>query len=97
MDFITGLPPSGGFNAVYTCVDRFTKLVRLSPCTFGDEFGATEVARIFFDRVIRDFGVPKTLVSDRDPRFTSAFWRALMDILGSKLCFSTAFHPQSDG
>ena len=97
MDFITGLPPSGGYNAIFTCVDRLTKLVRLTPCTMGDDLSAGETARLFFDRVIRDFGVPSSIVSDRDPRFTGAFWRALMGIMGTRLAFSTAFHPQSDG
>ena len=94
MDFITYLPESNGFNAIFTCVKRLTKLVRLTPCRFGDGLlDAKEVARLFFDRVVRDFGVPKVVVSDRDPRFTGAFWQALMAILGTKLAFSTAHHP----
>ena len=98
MDFITHLPEVRGYNCVYTCVDRLTKLVRLTPCRMGEgSLGAGEVARIFFDRVVRDFGVPRELISDRDPRWTGAFWRALMAILHTKLAFSTAFHPQSDG
>jgi hypothetical protein len=52
---------------------------------------------MFFDRVVRDFGVPEQLISDRDPRFTSEFWRALMEIIGTRLAFSSAFHPQTDG
>ena len=70
MDFITHLPSSGGFNAVFTCVDRLTKLVRITPCSMGDDLSAGEVARLFFDRIVRDFGVPVSIVSDRDPRFT---------------------------
>lgn len=98
MDFITSLPTSGGYNAIYTCVDWLTKLVRLTPCTMGeDSLGAKQVAHLFFDWVIRDFGVPVEIISDRDPRWTSAFWRAIMAMLRTKLAFSTAFHPQSDG
>jgi hypothetical protein len=98
MDFITGLPPVRGANCIYTCVDRLTKLVRLTPCWMGDDIlTAGEVARLFFDRVVRDFGVPRELISDRDPRWVSAFWRALMAIIRTRLAFSTAFHPQSDG
>lgn len=92
MDFITHLPPCHGYDAIYTCVDRLTKLVRLTPLRSAAS-GAGEIARIFFDRVIRDFGVPKEIVADRDPRWTSAFWRGLMQIIGTRLCFSTAYHP----
>lgn len=75
MDFITHLPPSQGFTAIMTCVERLTKLVRVVPCAVGEgELDARAVAKLFFDRVVRDFGVPRVVVSDRDPRFTSAFW-----------------------
>ena len=64
----------------------------------GDNaLSAVETAELFFDRVVRDFGVPSVIVSDRDPRFTSTFWTALMEIVGTKLAFSSAHHPQSDG
>lgn len=60
MDFVTHLPESRGFNAIFTCVDRLTKLVRLTPCRYGDAaLSAGEVATLFFDRVVRDFGVPQ--------------------------------------
>ena len=95
MDFIFGLPESGGYTGVMTCVDRLSKLVRLTPC--NPDVTAEGAAALFFDRVVRDFGVPKTVVSDRDPRFVSAFWKALMSSLGTKLMYSTAFHPQTDG
>lgn len=95
MDFIFGLPESGGYTGVMTCVDRLSKLVRLTPC--NPDVTAEGAATLFFDRVVRDFGVPKTVVSDRDPRFVSAFWKALMSSLGTKLMYSTAFHPQTDG
>lgn len=94
MDFITGLPLSGGYNAIYTVVDRLTKLVRLTPCTMGEAaLTAGEVAHMFFERVVRDFGVPTSVISDRDPRFTGSFWTSLMSIMGTRLAFSTAFHP----
>lgn len=98
MDFITNLPESNGYNAIFTCVEKLTKLVRITPCSMGDGvLSAEEVARMFFDRVVRDFGVPKVVISDRDTRFTGAFWQALMAIMGTKLAFSTAHHPQTDG
>jgi len=57
MDFITHLPSSGGNDAILTIVDRLTKLVRLTPCRL-EGTGAGACARIFFDRIVRDFGVP---------------------------------------
>jgi hypothetical protein len=59
--------------------------------------GADEYARLFFAHVYRRFGLPRVLVSERDPRFTAAFWRSLFATLGTKLAFSSAYHPQSDG
>ena len=96
MDFITDLPSSGpsSHNAVYTIVDRLTKLTRLIPVRMGESgLSGGECARYFFDHIIRHFGVPSSIVSDRDPRFTSSFWGALHAILGTKLLFSSAFHP----
>ena len=55
------------------------------------------MASLFFAHVVRHFGVPSTVLSDRDPRFTAAFWDALWRILGSKVFLSSAFHPQTDG
>ena len=56
-----------------------------------------EYARLFVDHVFRLHGLPEVIISDRDPRFTSKFWRGLFDLLGTDLRFSTAFHPQTDG
>ena len=54
-------------------------------------------AQIFVDNVFRLHGLPEVIISDRDPRFTGKFWRALFDLLGMDLQFNTAFHPQTDG
>ncbi|CAI7818850.1 unnamed protein product [Closterium sp. NIES-53] len=54
-------------------------------------------ARLFFDRIITIHGIPTTLISDRDPKFTSKFWKELMGLLGTKLAMSSAYHPQTDG
>ena len=99
MDFITGLPLCGGkYNAIYTCVDRLTKFTRLTPCSLGaGELTAEAVAAMFFDSVVRQFGIPDTVVHDRDPRFTADFWRELWKLLGSRAVFSSAYHPQTDG
>ncbi|CAI7815074.1 unnamed protein product [Closterium sp. NIES-54] len=58
---------------------------------------AEATARLFFDRIITIHGIPATLISDRDPKFTSKFWKELMGLLGTKLAMSFAYHPQTDG
>ncbi|GMF41143.1 unnamed protein product [Phytophthora fragariaefolia] len=96
MDFIFGLPPDAdGQNGVLVFVDRFTKMVHLTPVS--DTVTAAETAAHFVDCVFRHHGLPESIVSDRDPRFTSAFWTALFQLLGTKLSMSTAAHPETDG
>ena len=64
----------------------------------GDgELSAAAVARLFFDHVVRIFGVPHVVLHDHDPRFTSAFWSELWQLLGSRVALSSAYHPESDG
>ena len=75
MDFITDLPDSGGYNAIFTCVDKLSKYVVLTPCVMGDGIlSASAVADMFFASIIARFGVPRSVLHDRDPPFTSAFW-----------------------
>lgn len=98
MDFVTDLPMFDGFNALFVCVDKFSKLCRLVPCRVGENaLTAPVVARLFFDAVVRHYGVPTTVLHDRDVRFTSAFWQELWKLLGCKTVFSSAYHPQTDG
>jgi hypothetical protein len=78
-----------------TVVDRFSKYAHFLP--LAHPYTVESVARVFFAEIVRLHGVPQSIVSARDPVFTSAFWRALMAATGSKLQMSTAFHPQSDG
>lgn len=96
MDFITDLPlVSSGFDAVFTVVDRLTKLTRFIP--IRKDATAKDVAIVFRREWVKLFGIPKVIVSDRDPKFVSHFWKALFSALGTELRFSTAFHPQTDG
>lgn len=75
MDFVTDLLLCNGHNAIFTCVDCLTNYVRLIPCFVGEgALSAPAVAKLFFDHVVRFFGVPQEVISDRDPRFTSTFW-----------------------
>ena len=92
MDFITGLPEVNGFNALLACVDKFGKLCWLIPCRAGEnELSAPAIAELFFEDVVRLYGVPRVVLHDRDPRFTATFWKELR-----KTVFSSAFHLQTD-
>ena len=97
MHFVTVLPPGGSdsYNSVLVVVDRYSKRARFIPKHKDDT--AMRVALLFWSRIMADLGIPKIIISDRDPKFTSEFWRNLHDILGTKLEFSTAYHPQTDG
>jgi hypothetical protein len=96
MDFMVSLPPSRGFNAIMVVMDRFSKMAHFIPTK--DEATAQETSRLFFTHVFKHHGLPKDIVLDRDPKFTSKFWRALWgQRMGSKLKMSTSFRPQTDG
>ncbi|PNX92970.1 Ty3/gypsy retrotransposon protein, partial [Trifolium pratense] len=95
LDFITGLPPSNGYSAVLVVVDRFSKGVHLAALV--PHYTAHKVALLFFDTVCKIHGMPRSLVSDRDPLFISKFWRELFTLCGTTLRMSTAYHPETDG
>jgi hypothetical protein len=96
MDLVVSLPQTAaGFTAIAVFVDRLSKMVHLAPCR--DDTTAEQFADIFVQHVFRSHGLPTQIVSDRDPRFTSKFWRALMERLGVSQAMSSAFHPQTDG
>ncbi|SGY38977.1 BQ5605_C003g02116 [Microbotryum silenes-dioicae] len=95
LDFVGPLIPSNGNDALLTVTDRLSGYVRLIPCQTTDDAATT--AKRFFDGWHRYFGMPRVLISDRDKLFTSEFWKAYMDRMGTKLAMSTAFHPQTNG
>ncbi|MBW0552794.1 hypothetical protein O181_092509 [Austropuccinia psidii MF-1] len=97
MDWVTGLIPGGkeNFNACLVIVDRYSKSVRCLLCHKEDT--AMDTAFLFLNKNIATFGVPNIIISDRDPKFTSKFWTNLYYMLGTKLAFSTAYHPHTDG
>ena len=95
MDFVTGLPWSQGFDAIWVVVDRLTKARHLVPCRTNTD--ANDLADLFIANVFRLHGLPDSIVSDRGPQFASAFWKRLCDRLSIDRKLSTSFHPETDG
>ncbi|CAL2247615.1 unnamed protein product [Prunus armeniaca] len=95
MDFIVSLPKSEGCGSILVVVDRFTKYATFIPAPA--DCNAEEAARLFMKHVVKYWGIPKSIISDRDTRFTGKLWTELFRLLGSQLNFSTSFHPQTDG
>ena len=96
MDFVTGLPrTSTEHDAIWVIVDRLTKSAHFLPIRV--DYRLERLARIYIQEIVRLHGIPSSIVSDRDPRFTSRFWGAFQKALGTELHMSTAYHPQTDG
>ena len=96
MDFVFKLPPTQRrHDGIWVIVDRLTKSAHF--LAIKETFSLQRLAELFVQEIVRLHGVPVSIVSDRDARFTSKFWRSLQQALGTKLHFSTAFHPQTDG
>ena len=95
MDFITQLPKTrSGFTSILVVADRLSKLCHFIPT--HDEITADQLARLFVDDIFVLHGMPRSIVTDRDPEFTGKFWSSLCDIWKVKRRLSTAYHPQSD-
>eukprot|EP00253_Pinus_taeda_P019879 PITA_19879 len=96
MDFIMGLPKTKKNNdSIFVVVDKLSKAAHFIPVQ--STYRAAQIAHIFMQNVFKLHGLPKTIISDRDVKFTSAFWKTLFAELGTQLNFSTAYHPQTDG
>ncbi|KAF2324373.1 hypothetical protein GH714_013212 [Hevea brasiliensis] len=90
-----GLPISQGKNVLLVVVDRFSKYAHI--LNLSHPYMAVSVAHLFFDNIFKLYGLSETIISDRDVTFTSSFWTELFRLSGTKLSFSSAYHPQSDG
>ena len=88
MDFVTYLPQTlQGHDAVWVIVDRLTKLA------YWMTFTLERFYRLYIRDIVWLHGVPVSIVSDRDPRFTAHFWKSFQKAMGTRLTMSTAFHP----
>jgi Integrase zinc binding domain/RNase H-like domain found in reverse transcriptase/Chromo (CHRromatin Organisation MOdifier) domain/Integrase core domain len=95
MDFIVELPPSQGYDAIYVCVDRLTKMAHFIPT--NSDVTAEQTADLYLKWVFKNHGLPIDIVSDRGTQFVSKFSRRLLELLDIKGNRSTAYHPESDG
>ncbi|GJR76299.1 reverse transcriptase domain-containing protein [Tanacetum coccineum] len=96
MDFITKLPRTpSGYDSIWVIVDRLTKSAHFIP--MNEKYKMEKLTRLYLKEIVCRHGVPVSIISDRDPRFASRFWRSLQKSLGTNLDMSTAYHPETDG
>ena len=91
LDFIMGLPQYQGNTVLLVVVDRFSKGIHLG--MLPSNYSALMMASLFLDIVVKLHGLPRSLVSDRDPLFVSRFWQELFRASGKQLRMSSAYHP----
>ena len=95
MDFFKVKKVESGEDMIYVVVDRFMKMGKFM--AVKSTYTADDVAQVFIDNIVKSHGYPEKIISDRDVKFTSRFWKALFAKSGTKLAFTTAEHPQTDG
>ena len=96
MDFVSGLPhTSSGYDAIWVIVDRLTKIAHF--LSIKKMYSTDRLVRLYINRIVCLSVVPVSIVSDRGATFTSVFWQELHKAMGTRLDFSTTFHPQTDG
>nr|GFC68093.1 retrotransposable element Tf2 [Tanacetum cinerariifolium] len=95
MDFVTGLPRTQRrHDAIWVVVDHLTKSTHFLPIC--KDYSVSKLGETFQQEIVRLHGTPSAIISDRNPRFVSRFWKGLQKAWGTRLKFSTAFHPQTD-
>ena len=96
IDFVVGLPVAGRkFDSVWVVVDRLTKSAHFLPVR--TDYSLDKLVELYIREIVRLHGIPISIISDIDLRFTSRFWGKLQEALITRLNFSTAFYPQTDG
>nr|GFA01904.1 reverse transcriptase domain-containing protein [Tanacetum cinerariifolium] len=96
MKFVTKLPKSSqGYDTIWVIVDRLTKSAIFTPIREIDPMD--KLAMVYLKEVVTRHGIPVSIISDRDSRFASNFWRSLQNALGTRLDMSIAYHPETDG
>ncbi|GJY00114.1 putative reverse transcriptase domain-containing protein [Tanacetum coccineum] len=96
MDFVTKLPESSsGHDMIWVVVDRLTKSAHFLP--IREDYKTEKLAKIYTNEIVARHGVPVSIISDHDGRFTSYLWQDFQKALGTRLDMSTAYHPQTDG
>jgi hypothetical protein len=96
MDFIVGLPHTrDGYDFIWVIVDRLTKVAHFIP--MKTTYSGAQLTHLYMSRIVCLHGIPKKIVADRGTQFTSRFWKRLHKSMDTKLNFSSAYHPQTDG
>jgi IS30 family transposase len=96
MDFIVGLAHTQvGYDSIWVIVDRLIKVAHIIP--IKTTYSGAKLAELYMSQIVCLHGVPKKMISDRGSQFTSKFWEKLHESMDTKLNFSSAYHPQTDG
>lgn len=95
MDFITHLPSSFGHTTIWVICDRLSKFVHF--LALPSKYTAKDLATRFTVEIFRLHGIPKSIISDRNPLFVSQFWREFFKLHGTTLKYSSSYHPETDG
>lgn len=95
MDYIVGFPPFKGKTVIWVVVDWLSKYAYF--LALSHLFIASMIAQLFIDNIFKLHGMPTSIISDRDPIFMSKFWKEFFALQGLALCFSSGYHPQTNG